>query len=202
MAFPVAVVRALLAHGTSLGSTPSAMGTAALRGWRSSVSCRGRAAVARLPPALEPLQPDPRGVYHALDSTSKADGYPVDVFLSYAIQGLRDGLDEQASMIRDSQMAVTWENYVHERFRDEHTPARSRQKQIALALSPDQPTPVSKIRYLTPVIAEGYAGKTSKTVTRDLHELEARNLVRRRHGGVIANVEVVRAFLSRSVDPA
>lgn len=202
MTFAVAVVKALLAHLYIAWIHPFGDGNgrvARMAEFRFLVA-------AGLPwPACHLLSnhynQTREAYYHALDLTSKADGYPVETFIAYAVQGLRDGLDEQAGMIRESQMKVTWENYVHEKFRDQHTPARSRQKQIALALSADAPTQVAKIRYLNPLIAESYAGKTSKTVTRDLHELEARGLVRRRRDGIVANTQVVRAFLPRSIDP-
>lgn len=139
--------------------------------------------------------------YAALDRTSKQDGYPVEVFIQYAMQGFVDELREQLQIVKRAQMEVTWENYVHEMFRDQDTPARRRQKHIALDLPPNEPTPRSKIRAISARVAEEYAGKTAKTVSRDLNALAEMGLISRRHAGILPRRSLTSAFLAARHEP-
>jgi hypothetical protein len=138
--------------------------------------------------------------YRELDRTSRPP-YPVERFIHYAVQGFVDELRDQLTVIREEQMQVTWENYVHERFRDQDTPARRRQKHIVLDLSfLSKPIPSTKLPDLSPRVAAAYAGKGQKTISRDVNTLVEMRLVRRVRGGLIANKELMRAFLPLRVD--
>lgn len=133
--------------------------------------------------------------YRALDRTSRPP-YPVDQFIYYAVRGFVDELREQLQVIRGEQMNVTWENWVHEQFRDMDTPAKRRQKYIVLDLPADgQAVPASKLSDLSGRVATAYANKGPKTTTRDLNELVHGRMIRRVRGGVIANRGIIRAFL-------
>jgi Fic family protein len=139
--------------------------------------------------------------YRALDRTSKPP-YPVEQFISYALRGFLDELREQLKVIRDEQMQVTWENYVHRLFRDMDTPARRRQKHIVLDLPADgRPVPVGQLPELSTRVAVGYAGRTPKTVTRDVNALIEMKLIRRVKGGVVARRSLIRAFLPVVAQP-
>jgi Fic family protein len=138
--------------------------------------------------------------YRELDRTSRPP-YPVERFVHYAVQGFVDELRDQLNVIRDEQMQVTWENYVHERFRDQDTPARRRQKHIVLDLSfLSKPIPSTKLPELSPRVAAAYAGKGQKTISRDVNTLVEMRLVRRVRGGLIANKGLISAFLPLRVD--
>src|SRR5262249_34995205 len=133
--------------------------------------------------------------YRELAATSRPP-YPVERFIFYAIQGFVDELRAQLGVVRDEQLRVTWENFVHEHFRDGDTPAKRRQKHIVLDLTGrDTPVPSSKLPELLPRVALCYAGKGAKTITRDVNELVRAGLVRRVRGGLIANIDIIRAFL-------
>ncbi len=131
--------------------------------------------------------------YAELDRSSKApDG--VISFLVYAIQGFVDGLREQLNYIREQQLIVTWENYVHEQFRGGDSPACNRQKHLVLDM-PDTPTPRKELTSLSPRIAREYARKGEKTLTRDLNALKSMGLILRESGGFVPNRGVILAFL-------
>ena len=132
--------------------------------------------------------------YRELEKTSRGD-YPVEPFLRYALQGFVDELGEQLDVIRDQQMEVTWENYVHTNFRDQETPAKRRQKHLVLDMPRDQAVPTNKLRQVSPRVMAEYQGKTTKTVTRDVNALVGFGLLRRTRGGVIANRDLIKAFL-------
>ena len=116
-------------------------------------------------------------------------------FIQYAVQGFVDQLREQIRHIRRQQWDVTWVNFVHDRFRDKSSRADTRRKHLALAISNHESVQFSEIRRLTPMIAEAYAGKTKKTITRDLHALEGLDLIEKNANSYRAKKEKILAFL-------
>jgi Fic family protein len=131
--------------------------------------------------------------YRHLDFASRSGG-DVRPFLTYAAQGFVDQLEEQLSMVRSQYFSNAWTVYVHEHFRDEHGPTAKRQRDLVLAL-PNESVPRNRVRHLTPAIAEAYAGKGSKTISRDLNALERLGLITRDSEGVRAHTEVMLGFL-------
>jgi len=131
-----------------------------------------------------------------LATTSRDPSHPVEDFILYAIGGFVDELREQIEVIRDHQMEVMWENYVHESFRDKNTAACIRQRHLVLDLPYDRVTPVTAIMNdLTPRLAREYANKTRKTVSRDLNALAKQGLIVRTRSGARPRIERMRAFL-------
>jgi Fic family protein len=132
--------------------------------------------------------------YMVLAQTSRPP-YPVEAFVSYAVQGFVEELREQLATIRHQQLLVAWINYVHEQFRGAPTPARRRQRDLVLSLPVDRPTPTARIDRLTPDLAVQYATKQHKTVVRDVNELLRMGLIERTADGVRPLVEQLAAFL-------
>ena len=131
--------------------------------------------------------------YRQLERASQT-GDPIG-FLSYALQGFVEGLSAQLELIRLHQWQVAWENYVHDACRDRNSAADTRRRHLALDLSvTGKPVSPSGLRTLTTRLAAAYAGKTQKTVTRDINDLQEMGLVRRERGGVVSNHEVLLAF--------
>ncbi|MET9729649.1 Fic family protein [Streptomyces sp. NPDC006458] len=137
--------------------------------------------------------------YRELRHTSEITPYTVNGFIAYALQGLVDGLRQQIEEIQAQQLGVTWVNFVHEAFRDKHTPACARQRLLVLSLPVNEWTPKASIRELTPQLALAYAGKQDKAVTRDVNALEAMGLLARNKRGVVTTVRPsvnrLRAFM-------
>ena len=136
--------------------------------------------------------------YRQLDLASKKPSGPID-FLHYALRGLRDALDEQIKDIRRYQWDVVWRDYVYQKFGGMEGGAAKRRRLVALELAKANPCRVlpSGLRRLTPEIAELYADKTGKTLTRDLHALEAMKLVRRVGRLVEANGSILTKLLPK-----
>lgn len=133
--------------------------------------------------------------YRQLDHAHKSggDAFP---FITYALQGFVDGLREQLHLVKKQQLAVHWINYVHDRFRDQDTPANTRRRRLAIDLSiQSDPVPMAQVRHVTPRIAEAYAGKTDKTIKRDLNVLEEKGLIVRTIHGIRARRETILAFV-------
>jgi Fic family protein len=118
--------------------------------------------------------------YQVLRETSKADGYPVWKFISYAIQGFLEELREQIGVIQSHQLELAWINLVGERRLGSKDETNSRRRAMLLAMpagGPDHFTPIDGLARLTPDIAAFYATRTSKTLTRDINALLDQGLV-------------------------
>ncbi len=132
--------------------------------------------------------------YRRLDRASKDPGGVMD-FLLYALQGFADGLAEQIDTVKEQMQRDTWTNYVHMRFRDRPGLADTRRRRLVLDISErESPVPRRDIRLLTPRLAEAYAGKTEKTITRDLNVLERMGMITRSRHGISANRDIIEAF--------
>jgi Fic family protein len=139
--------------------------------------------------------------YRQLDAASKSDD-GIFSFIEYALRGFVDGLKEQIDVIQMYQLMVHWTNHIYNQFRDKDRPADVRRRHLILDLSPsvDRPslpgvTPHVDVRRITPRIAEAYAGKTDKTVRRDLRVLETMNLIETTAAGVRANLRIMQTYL-------
>jgi Fic/DOC family len=134
--------------------------------------------------------------YSELDRISKAGG-EARSFVAYALQGFVDGLTEQIDTIRNEQLAVTWENYVYGQFHGKKSAAATRQRELVLQLGADGRTvKISDVMGLSPRLAKDYAGKTERTLSRDLNVLIKMRLIKRHPGHQIsARSEIILAFL-------
>lgn len=125
-------------------------------------------------------------------SWRKSDG--VLSFLEYALEGFVDQLEDQIVQIRHSQIEGAWENYIHTQFAD--TAPEKRRKKMLLALSAEKgPVPKNRVLLLDTELASMYEGKTMKTVTRDLSDLEKRGLIVEEKNLVRPAKERILAFL-------
>lgn len=117
-------------------------------------------------------------------------------FILYALQGFVDGLNAQLELIRYQQWEIAWENYVHEAFHNQDSPSDIRRRHLVLDLSEaNGPKRRVSLPRLTPRLSEAYAGKTGKTLTRDINALVRMNLLSRTPEGYIANRKQLLAFL-------
>ena len=133
--------------------------------------------------------------YRQLDQASKSGGDIVP-FIGYAVRGFVDGLRELLEKIWTQQRDVVWRSFVHERFKTKHSPSDTRQRHLALDLGDgDAWVDIAKVAELTTRQAKAYAGKSSKTLQRDLNELVHMGLIAREGRKVRAKREVVLAFL-------
>jgi Fic family protein len=133
--------------------------------------------------------------YRELERASHSAG-DVTGFLRYAIQGMRDALDDQIKHIRQFQWTVVWRDVVYGAFRHQSGEAAHRRRMVALELAAEcEGVSLPKLRRLTPEIAEMYAGRTNKTITRDINELEKMNLICKRDKLVQVNSGMLSQFL-------
>jgi Fic family protein len=133
--------------------------------------------------------------YRQLDRASAAGG-DVLPFIEYAVRGFVEGMRGQLERIRGQQWAMTFDHFVHDRFAARISPADLRQRDLVLDLAQcAEPVPLAQIPLLTPRLAKAYAGKTRKTLTRDVNAVVTAGLVERKPSGLRARREDVLAFL-------
>ena len=142
--------------------------------------------------------------YRQLDPASK-NGGDLEPFIQYAVRGFVDELRAQIDMVDRQQLQVHWHDYIYDVFRDLDSTTDRRRRNLILDLTgqPD-PVPLAKVRHVSPRMAEAYAGRSDKTVQRDVDTLEGMKLVQRNERGeVAANIELMLAFQpARRVSPA
>ena len=132
--------------------------------------------------------------YRQLDRARQTDDGVVR-FISYAIEGLVDGLSEQIDLIREHQWDVAWVNHVHETFRTSGS-AASRQRTLALSLSSaEAPVHIADIPTLDADLGRAYATVTPRTLHRDIEALISLDLVVYEDKTVRAHRERLLAFL-------
>lgn len=137
--------------------------------------------------------------YRVLDRASRVEPYGVGEFFSYALNGLVEGLDEQIKWVVGNQQMIAWDSYITERFASQETPAGRRRAMLVRDLPPNPPTPRAGITHVSPRVAEAYAGKGAKTVTRDLNRLLEMGLIRREgRQGYASNPSLLYAFKPRT----
>lgn len=139
--------------------------------------------------------------YQVLQETSRKPSYPWQAFIAYALQGFVEEMREQIKFVQAQQMWVSWVNFIHEVVRDGHGPTAMRQRHLMLDLPPDTFTPITGIPMLTARLAADYAGKTRRTVARDVNALEKEGLLVKGRSGVRPYIEQMQTFLPRRVAP-
>ncbi len=133
--------------------------------------------------------------YRQLDRASRSGGDVVP-FLRYAVQGFVDGLREQLDSVWRQQWDLVWRDLVHGLLQHRSSASEARQRELALALGArDEWVAIAEIVELSPRLARSYAGKSPKTVQRDLLALETLGLVERQARRTRARREIVFAFL-------
>jgi Fic family protein len=143
--------------------------------------------------------------YGALQETSRRPPYQASRFVSYALQGLVEELREQLKTIQAHQLRIAWENFVHGEHLGESPQTVRRRRALILSLPVEKFTPRSQLQRMNPLLAEMYANKTPKTLTRDINELESTGLVavrgaQARRIQVRPRIERVLAFLPLRAD--
>ena len=138
--------------------------------------------------------------YRQLDRTSKSKGDLLP-FVEYAVAGFVDQMRDQIEKVQAQQFAVSWINYVHEKFGSRKSSSDRRQRDVVLAMAAREGfIKASGIKQLDAKIAAQYANRTPKTVSRDLNRLKKLGLVEVTAEGYRANTQIMRAFLPGSID--
>ncbi len=137
--------------------------------------------------------------YRELQAASRSGS--TNNFLTYAIQGLLDGLQEQNELVRKQQLDVSWADYVAETM--DQFPASSanvRQRALVLAMPTDRAVSRADLAGLTPTLATAYARTGPRTVSRDLNRLAKAGLIIREGQNWKANINLLYAFVPSTTE--
>lgn len=139
--------------------------------------------------------------YRQLEKTSRTGGNIIP-FIEYAITGLLEGLKKQLDLITRYVFDVSWENYIHDQFKNKNKVSDNRRRHLALDISREylsnKRITSSSIRSISPRLAEDYAGKTARTILRDLEFLAVMGLILIGDNGAISpNDSIMLSFLPR-----
>ena len=139
--------------------------------------------------------------YRQLSRASKAEN-GLFGFVSYAIEGLADGLREQIGVIREHQWDVAWIDFIHREFGHPRSVTELRRRALAVALArAGKRVKVGELPDLSPNLVRDYAKVTGRTLVRDVSALAARGLLVVDREGVRSNRERVLAFLPWQNEP-
>jgi Fic family protein len=119
-------------------------------------------------------------------------------FIHYALQGFRDGLNENLHIIQDSQLSVFWEHYIYEIFADlKYTKKKAfkRKRALILQVPIGESLTVDELLEISPDIAKKYATVGRATVLRDLKELQELNLMEKVGRHYNANTNLLKAMM-------
>ena len=133
--------------------------------------------------------------YRQLDYASRSGG-DVCQFISYAVRGLADQLEEQIKFIDSQQMEIFWKDYVFESFGENPGKTDKRKRNLALDLwSVPGPVKTDEVRRISARVAEQYSGKSTRTIQRDIESLMEKGLVEKQQGGYSANRQTLLRLL-------
>jgi Fic family protein len=134
--------------------------------------------------------------YRQLDQARKKRS--LTGFIKYAVQGFRDGLKENLSVIQEGQFSIFWHYHIYETFADiKYTKktAFKRKRELILEMPINQEFDVDQIVELTPGVAKKYATVNRATVLRDLKELQQLNLLIKVGRKYKANNRILKALM-------
>ena len=133
--------------------------------------------------------------YRQLDYASKSGGdiYP---FISYAVRGLVDQLQEQINFIDSQQMGIFWRDYVFGVFGESPSKIDKRRRTLALDLwGLPNPVKIDEIKKISPKLAEQYSDRTTRAIKRDIDFLIEKELVEKQQGSYLAKGQTLLRFL-------
>lgn len=119
-------------------------------------------------------------------------------FIKYAVQGFRDGLKENLSLIQESQFVIFWHNYIYEAFSDVKYTKRDafkRKRELILDIPINKEFDIDQLVEITPGVAKRYAKVNRATILRDLKELQDLNLLIKVGRKYTPNTKILRAMM-------
>jgi Fic family protein len=119
-------------------------------------------------------------------------------FIKYAVQGFRDGLKENLSLIQESQFVIFWHNYIYETFSDVKYTKRDafkRKRELILDIPINKEFDIDQLVEITPGVAKRYAKVNRATILRDLKELQDLNLLIKVGRKYTPNTKILRAMM-------
>lgn len=119
-------------------------------------------------------------------------------FINYAVQGFRDGLNENLTIIQEEQFLIFWRYFIYETFADYKYTKRDafkRKRELILGIPINKEFDVDQIIGISPGIAKHYATVNRTTILRDLKELQDLNLLIKVGRKYTPNTRILKAMM-------
>jgi Fic family protein len=121
-------------------------------------------------------------------------------FIAYALVGFRDGLQQILEKIQSSQLAITWQRYVYDKFDNVDQGQREvfkRKRTFALEIPVDTKFTKEEIPNLNIALARLYSNISEKTLERDLHELIELEIITAQDDKYFANISALNKMIAK-----
>ena len=119
--------------------------------------------------------------YRQLNNARKTKS--LSAFIEYALLGFRDGLQLTLEAVQQSQFRIAWERFVYDAFETRRMKNRNvfkRRRKLMLDLPLDREVVIEEIPSLSVAVAKDYGHLSTRTIERDIDELQALGLIERK----------------------
>jgi Fic family protein len=126
-------------------------------------------------------------------------------FITYALVGFRDGIEGVLAVIHNSQIEMTWRNYVHDMIEESGKKQNKSEKilrrirQLAYYIPADKYYSLSEIRTIHPNITREYKQLSDLTLSRDIALIQEFNLIVEQKRKYRTNMDILRTFMAPAV---
>ena len=133
--------------------------------------------------------------YRQLEQASKEKN--LSRFISYAILGFRDGLNEVLDVVQKNVLKTAWRNYIYEVLDSRKAEGKTRavvkrRRGVALNFPTDSFMSIEFLLNNNPAFIKAYAHYSPMTLKRDLLELEKLELIIKQDDAYKANIEILK----------
>jgi len=121
-------------------------------------------------------------------------------FILYALVGYRDGLRQTLEKIQESQLKMTWQNYVYDTFVKvdiKHKEVFKRKRSLGLEIPIDDKFTIQEIPDLNIPLAKLYSNIGDRTLARDIDELIDLEILKKEGNHYFANVSALNRMIAK-----
>ncbi len=124
----------------------------------------------------------------------------LSAFIEYALIGFRDGLQQTLEKIQNSQLKMTWQKYVYDKFASVDIGQKEvfkRKRKFALEMPIDKKFTLKEIPALNIELAKLYSNINERTILRDIEELIALEILNSEGGKYFANISSLNKMIAK-----
>ncbi|MDI9363680.1 MAG: Fic family protein [Flavobacterium sp.] len=121
-------------------------------------------------------------------------------FIEYALIGFRDGLQKTLEKIQSSQLIMTWQKYIYDKFDGVEMGQKEvfkRKRKFALQVPIDKKFTIEEIPSLNIELARLYSNISERTLLRDIEELMSLDILIKDANYYSANISTVKQMIAK-----
>lgn len=121
-------------------------------------------------------------------------------FIEYALIGFRDGLQKTLEKIQNSQLIMTWQKYVYDKFDTVEITQKEvfkRKRKFALEMPIDKKFTIIEIPSLNIELARLYSNISERTLLRDIEELLRLEILKKEGDKYFANITALNKMIAK-----